>query len=64
MGKNPPAMWEMWVWSLGREDPLEEGVATHLSVPAWRIPWGYSPWGQEESDAAEQLSTVTLLAGF
>ena len=37
--KNPPAMWETWVWSLGRKDPLEEGVATHSSILAWRIPW-------------------------
>ena len=37
--KNPPAMWEIWVWSLGWEDPLEKGKATHSSIPAWRIPW-------------------------
>ena len=36
--KNPPAMWETWVWSLGWEDPLEKGKATH-SILAWRIPW-------------------------
>ena len=30
--KNPPAMQEMWVWSLGREDPLEKGMATHFSI--------------------------------
>ena len=35
--KNPPAMWETWVWSLGWEDPLEEGMATHSSILAWRI---------------------------
>ena len=29
----------MWVQSLGREDPLKEGMATHSSIPAWRIPW-------------------------
>ena len=38
MAKNPPAMWETWVRSLGQEDPLEEGVATHSSILAWRIP--------------------------
>ena len=48
--KNLPAMWETQVQSLGQEDPLEEGVATHSSILAWRIPWteeagGYSPWG-------------------
>ena len=37
--KNPPAMQETWVWSLGWEDPLEKGKATHSSIPAWRIPW-------------------------
>ena len=36
--KNPLAMWETWVRSLGWEDPLEEGMATHSSVLAWRIP--------------------------
>ena len=39
MVKNPPAMWETWVWSLGWEDPLEEDMAIHSSVLAWRIPW-------------------------
>ena len=37
--KNPPAMWETWVQSLGWEDRLEKGKATHSSIPAWRIPW-------------------------
>ena len=37
--KNPPAMWETWVQSLGWEDPLEKGKATHSSTLAWRIPW-------------------------
>ena len=37
--KNPPAMWETWVGSLGWEDPLENGVATPSSILAWRIPW-------------------------
>ena len=35
--KNPPAMWETWVSSLGWEDPLEKGKATHSSMLAWRI---------------------------
>ena len=46
MVKNPPAMQEMqetWVQSLGREDPLEEGMATHSSIPAWKIPWSEDP---------------------
>ena len=37
--KNPPAMRETWVQSLGWEDPLEKGKATHSSILAWRIPW-------------------------
>ena len=37
--KNPPAMWEIWVRSLGWEDPLEEGMATHSNILAWEIPW-------------------------
>ena len=37
--KNPPAMCETWVQSLGWEDPLEKEMATHSSILAWRIPW-------------------------
>ena len=37
--KNLPATWETWVQSLGWEDPLEKGKATHSSILAWRIPW-------------------------
>ena len=37
--KNPPAMWEIWVRSLGWEDLLEKGKTTHSSILAWRIPW-------------------------
>ena len=37
--ENPPAMWETWVQSLGWKDPLEEGMVTHSSILAWRIPW-------------------------
>ena len=39
MGKNLPAMWETRVQSLGQEDPLEKGMATHSTILAWRIPW-------------------------
>ena len=39
MVKILPTTWETWVWSLGRENPLEKGMATHFSVFAWRIPW-------------------------
>ena len=37
--KNPPAMQETWVRSLGWEDPLEKGMTTHASILAWKIPW-------------------------
>ena len=37
--KNPPAMLETWVRSLGWENPLEKGKATHYSILSWRIPW-------------------------
>ena len=43
--KNLPAMWETWVPSLGWEDPLEEGTATHSSILSWRIPWTEVPGG-------------------
>ena len=45
MVENPPAMQETWVGSLGREDLLEKGMATHSSIPAWRIPWTEEPGG-------------------
>ena len=43
MVKNPPAMQETWVRSLGWEDPLEKGMPTHSSILAWRIPWTEEP---------------------
>ena len=54
--KNLPAMWETWVLSLGWEDPLEKGKATHSSILACRLQWTYSPWGRKESDTTERLS--------
>ena len=50
--KNLPAMRETRVRSLGREDPLEKGTATHSSILVWRLRSlaGYSPWGLKESD--------------
>ena len=52
------AMRETWVQSLGQEDPLEEEMATHSNILAWRMPWteepdGYSPWGHKELDTTE-----------
>ena len=43
--KNLPAMQEMWVQTLGQEDPLEKGIATHCSILAWRIAWTEEPDG-------------------
>ena len=42
--KNLPTMWETWVRSLGQEDPLEKGMATHASILAWRIPKDRGTW--------------------
>ena len=54
MVKNPPAMWDTWVRFLGREDPLEEDMATYSSILAWRIPmdrgaWPATVYGAEKS---------------
>ena len=61
MVKNLPAMQETWVQSLGQEDPLEKGMATHSNILAWRIPWTEEPGrlqsiGLQESDMTEQLT--------
>ena len=47
MVKNLPAVQETWVRSLGLGDPLEEEMATHSSILAWRIPWTEEPGGQQ-----------------
>ena len=57
--KNLPAVWETWVQSLGWEDPLEKGKATHSSILAWRISWtiqSVQSMGCKESDRTEWLS--------
>ena len=51
MVKKLPAMQETWVRSLGWEDPLEEGMATHSSVLAWRIPWTEEPGGSQSMES-------------
>ena len=61
--KNLPAMREICVQSLGWEHPLEEGMAAHSSIFAWRTPWtegprGLQSLGHKESDTTEQLSTA------
>ena len=60
--KNLPAIQETWVRSLGWQDPLEEGMATHSRILAWRIPMDRGAWwatahGIAESDTTEQQST-------
>ena len=45
MVKNMPEIQEIWVQSLGQEEPLERGMATHSSILAWRIPWTEKPGG-------------------
>ena len=49
MVKNLPAMQETWVPSLGQEDPLEEEMAAHSSVLAWRSPWTEEPGGLQST---------------
>ena len=58
--KNLPAIWETWVRFLGGEDPLEEGIATHSSIFAWRIPMDRGAWQATVHKVAQswtQLST-------
>ena len=68
--KNLPALWEIWIQFLGWGDPLEESMATHSSILAWRIPngqrslVGYSLWGRKESDLTEQLSATDAEKGM
>ena len=52
--KNPPAMWETSVQSLGWEDPLEKQKATHSSILAWRIPWTEEP-GRIQSMGSQRV---------
>ena len=59
----------MWVQSLNWGDALEEGMATHFSILAWRIPWtekpaGYSPWGCKESDTTERMNNNNKTLGL
>ena len=64
--KNPPAMWDTWIPSLGWEDPLEEGMAIHSSILAWRISISEDPgrlqsWGCKESDLTELLKNYVRI---
>ena len=64
--KNLPVMQETRVHSLGQEDPLEEEMATHSSILAWKIPWVeepgglYSPWGGRELDMTERTHSLLV----
>ena len=60
MIKNLPAMWETWVRSLGWEDPLEEGMETHSSILAWRIPVDRGAW---QDTVLEVAKSWTRLSG-
>ena len=51
MVRNPPAVQETQVQSLGQENPLEKGLATHSSIPAWRIPWTEEPGGLQSMES-------------
>ena len=66
LGKNLPAVWETWVRSLGWEDALEESMATHSSILAWRMPWLEEPGGLQSVGSQRvrhgwATSTFTLL---
>ena len=63
--QDPP---EMWVQSLGQEDPLKEEMATHFSILAWKIPWTEEPGGLQsmgckESDTTEQSRSTQTSVG-
>ena len=57
--KNPPAVQETWVHSLGWEDPLEEGMATHSSILAWRIPMDSGTWRTAVQGVAKSQTQVS-----
>ena len=57
--KNPPAMLETWVRSLGREDALERGLAIDSSIFAWRIPWTEEPGKLQSMGVQESVRTLS-----
>ena len=66
--KNLPAMPETWVRSLGQEDPLKKGMATHSNILAWEIPWTEEPgrlqsMGSQESDTTKHAHTLSSKKG-
>ena len=58
MVKNLPAMQETWVQSLGQEDPLENKMATHSNILAWKIPWTEEPGGLQFMGHKESHTTA------
>ena len=68
MVKYPPATQEPWVRSLGQEDPLEEEMATHSGILAWRMPWTEEPARLQSRDCKESNTMIkpssTLQEGF
>ena len=59
MVKNLPAMQENWAQSLGQEDPLEKGMATHSSILAWRIPWTEEPGGLQSMGSQKSQTRLS-----
>jgi len=59
MVKHLPVMWETWIQSLGQEDPLEKGMATHSSIPAWRIPWTEEPDRLQSMGVTKSLTRLS-----
>ena len=57
--KNLPAMWETWVRPLGWEDPLEEGMVTHSSILAWRIPMDRGSWWATVHEVAKSQTQLS-----
>ena len=59
MVKKLPAVWETWVQSLSWEDPLEEGMATHSSILAWRIPMDRGAWRATVHEVAKSQTQLS-----
>ena len=59
MINNLAAMRETWVGSLGQEDPLEKGMATHSNIPPWRVPWIERAWRAKVHGVAEDQTRLT-----
>ena len=63
MVKNLPAMQEIWVQSLGRDDPLKKGKATHSSILAWRILWTEGP-SEPQSMESQRVAISNVIANL